>query len=59
MSSEAPDKPRNSQSQNSFALEITEEYIAQVFIEIEGRVTKRPSEDLAGQNLASWVLCPS
>ena len=33
--------PRNNQAQNSAAPGITEEYIAQVFEKIEGRVTKK------------------
>ena len=51
--------PRNNQSQNSPAPGITEEYIAQVTEEIEGRVTKSYPKKSAGQSPLSWVLCPS
>ena len=44
ISKEAQEYPRNNQSQNSSAPGSTEEYIAQVSDEIEGRVTKKLSQ---------------
>ena len=43
MARETQEHPRNNQSQNSAAPGITENYIAQVSEEIEGRVTKKLS----------------
>ena len=43
---ETQENPRNSQSQNSAVLGITEDYIAQVSKEIEGSVTKQLSQEL-------------
>ena len=37
--------PRNGQSRNTYVPRINEEYIAQVFEEIEGRVTKKLSQE--------------
>ena len=45
VSRETQKYPRNSQSQSSSAPGITEEYIAQVSEEIEGRVTKKLSQE--------------
>ena len=59
VSREAQEYPRNSQSQNTSAPGITEEYIAQVSEEIEGKVTKKCPRSSAGQSPASWVLCPN
>ena len=47
MARETQEYPRNSQSQNSAAPGITEEYIAQVSEEIEEKVTKKLSQDLS------------
>ena len=44
---ETQEYPRNNQSQNSTAPGVTEEYIAQVSEEIEGRVTKELSQELS------------
>ena len=40
--------PRNGQSWNTSVRRINEEYITQVFEEIEGRVTKKPSHEFSG-----------
>ena len=45
MGRETQEFPRNNQSQNSAALGITEDYIAQVSKKIEGRVTKKLSQE--------------
>ena len=42
---ETQEYPRNNQSQNSAAPGITEEYITEVSEEIEGRVTKKLSQE--------------
>ena len=42
---ETQEYPRNNQSQNSAATGITEDFIAQVSEEIEGRVTKKLSQE--------------
>ena len=47
VSRETQEYPRNSQSQNSSAPRITEEYIAQVSENIEGRVTKKLSQEFS------------
>ena len=47
VSRERQEYPRNSQSQNSSAPGTTEEYIAQVSEEIEGRVTEKLSQDFS------------
>jgi len=47
MPGETQEYPRNNQSQNSAAPGITEEYIAQVSEEIEGRVTKELSQEFS------------
>ena len=57
VSKETQEYPRNSQSQNTSAAGITEEYIAHVSEEIEGRVTKKCPKNSAGQSPESWVLC--
>ena len=44
---ETHEYPRNNQSQNAPAPGITGEYIAQVFEEIEGRVTKKLSQEFS------------
>ena len=46
MATETPNYPTNNQSQNSSALGITEEYIAQVCEEIEGGATKKLSQEI-------------
>ena len=45
VSRETPENTRNSQSQDTLDPEMAEEYISQVFEEIEERVTKKPSKD--------------
>ena len=47
MARETQKYPRNNQSQSSSAPGITEEYIAQVSEEIEGRVTKKLSQEFS------------
>ena len=47
VSRETQDYPSKSQSQNSSAPGITEEHIAQVFEEIEGRLTKKLSQEFS------------
>ena len=47
MARETQEYPRNNQSRNSAADGITEEYIAQVFEEIEGRVPEKLSHDVS------------
>ena len=47
MARETHEYPRNNQSQNSPASGITEGCIAQVFEEIEGRVTKKLSQEFS------------
>ena len=47
MSNEIQEYPRSSQSRNSPAPGITEEYIAQVSEEIEGRATKKLSQEFS------------
>ena len=47
VSRETQEYQRNSQSQNSSAPRITEEYTAQVSEEIEGRVTKKLSQEFS------------
>ena len=44
---ETQEYPRNNQSQNSAAPGITEDYIAQVSKEIEGRVTEKLSQEFS------------
>ena len=44
---ETQDYPGNNQSQNYAALGITEDYVAQVFKETEGKVTKKLSQKLS------------
>ena len=55
MARETPDYPRNSQSQNSSAPWFIEEYIAQLSEEIEGRVTKKLSQEF--NRTESRILC--
>ena len=45
MARETHEYPSNSRSQNSSAPGITEEYMAQVFEEIEGRFTRKLSQN--------------
>ena len=45
--------PRNDQSRNTSVPRINEEFITQVSEEIEGRVTKKLSQEYT----AFWVLC--
>ena len=52
---ETQEYPRNNQSENSSAPGITEEYIAQVSEEIEGRVTKKLSQEFS--RTESRILC--
>ena len=47
MPRETQEYPRNNQSQNSAAPGITEDYIAQVSAEIEGKVTKKLSQEFS------------
>ena len=47
VSRETPENTRNSQSQNTLDPEMAQEYISQVFEEIEGRVTKRLSKEFS------------
>ena len=47
VSRETEEYPWNSQSQNSSAPGITEQYIAQVSEEIEGRITKKLSQEFS------------
>ena len=47
MARKTQEYPRNNQVQNSAAPGITEEYIAQIYEEIEGRVTKKLSRELS------------
>ena len=47
VSRETPEKTRNNQSQNTLDPEIAQEYISQVFEEIEGRVTKKLSKEFS------------
>ena len=47
MARETHEYPRNNQSQNSAAPGITEDYIAKIFEEIEGRVTKKLSQEFS------------
>ena len=47
MTRETQEYPRNNQSENSAAPGITEDYIAQVSEEIEGRVTKKQSQEFS------------
>ena len=54
MSRETQEYPTNNQLQNSAAPGITEDYIAQVPEEIEGRVTKKLTK-----SPAFWVHCSS
>ena len=42
------ENPRKSQSQNTFVPKINEENITQVFEEVEGRVTKKLSQEFSG-----------
>ena len=48
MARETQEYPRNNQSQNSAAPGNAEDYIAQVSEEIEGKVTKKLSQDFSG-----------
>ena len=47
VSRETQEYPRKSQSQNSSAPGITEEYIAQVSEEIEGKITEKLSQEIS------------
>ena len=47
MSRETQEYPKNNQSQNSSAPGINEKYIAQVFEEFDGRVTKKLSQEFS------------
>ena len=47
MARKTQEYPKNNQSQNQAALGITEDYIAQVSQEIEGKVTKKLSQDFS------------
>ena len=67
MARETQEYPRNNQSQNLAAPGITEDYIAQVSEEIEGRVTKKLSQGfsrtesrilVALSNLDEFLLNP-
>ena len=57
MARETQEYPRNKQSQNSSAPGITDDYIAQVFEEIEGGVTKKLSQKFSSTEsriLGAW-----
>ena len=45
VSRETQENSRNNQSQNAFNPRMAEEYITQVSLEIEGRVTKKLSQE--------------
>ena len=47
VSRETTENTRNSQSQNTLDSEMAQEYISQVFEEIEGRVTKKLSKEFS------------
>ena len=47
MARKTQEYPRNNQSENSADPEITEDYIAQVSEEIEGRVTEKISQEFS------------
>ena len=47
MSRETQEYPMNNQSQNAYAPGITEEYIAQVSAEIDGKITKKLSQEFS------------
>ena len=59
MARETQEYPRNNQLQNSAAPGITEDYIAQVSEEIEGRVPKKLSQEFSRTESRIWVHCPS
>ena len=44
---ETPENTRNSRSQNTLDPQLAQEYISQVFEEIEGRVTKKPPKEFS------------
>ena len=56
VSMEAQEYPRNSQSRNTTAPGITEEYIAEVSEEIEGRATKNMSQEFNRTETESRIL---
>ena len=56
VSREAQEYPRNSQSRNTSALGITEEYKAEVSEEIEGRATKKLSQEFNRTEIESRIL---
>ena len=47
VSRETPENTRNTQSRKTIDLEMAQEYISQVFEEIEGRVTKKLSKEFS------------
>ena len=47
VSRETPESTRNSRKQNTFDAESTQDYISQVFEEIEGRVTRKLSKEFS------------
>ena len=47
VSRETPEGTRNSRAQNALDPELTQDYISQVFEEIEGRVTKKLSKEFS------------
>ena len=51
VSKETQESARNSQSHNTFVPGMTEEYITQVLEEIEGRVTKKLSQEFSRTDL--------
>ena len=48
VSRETPESTRNSRGQNTVDPDLTQDYISQVFEEIEGRVTKKLSKKFSG-----------
>ena len=55
-SGETPENTGNSQSQNTLDPGMAQEYISQVYEEIEGRVTEKLSE-ADGRSHVFWLLC--
>ena len=47
VSGDTQESARNGQSQNTFVLGMTEEYITQMSEEIEWRITKKPSQEFS------------
>ena len=47
VSRETPDNTRNNQSQNTLDPEMAQEYISQVYVKIDGRITKKHSKEFS------------